>query len=163
VAAVSETTKSLVALALSVVVCFAAAGIGGVATSKTVGTWYKSLEKPAWTPPDWVFGPVWSTLYLMMAVAAWLVWRRRSTTDVRWPLALFAAQLVLNAAWSWLFFALKSPGVALLELAALWCAILSTLVLFWRRAALSGWLMLPYLLWTTFALALNLAIWRLNA
>ena len=159
----SGTTKSLLALAVFVVVCFAAAGIGGVATSKTVGTWYKSLEKPSWTPPAWLFGPVWTALYLMMAVAAWLVWRRRQAVDVRWPLILFTLQLVLNATWSWLFFALKSPGIAFLELVALWCAILCTLVLFWRTTALSGWLMLPYLLWTTFALALNLAIWRLNA
>jgi len=159
---VSETRKSMLALAVCIAACFSAAAIGGIATSQTVGTWYRSLSKPHWTPPGWLFGPVWSALYLMMAVAAWLVWRRHNATAVRWPLSLFTVQLILNAVWSWLFFALRSPGVAFAEIAVLWCAILWTLVLFGRVTKLAGWLMAPYLIWVAFAGALNLAIWRLN-
>ena len=155
--------KSLSVLAAFVVICFAAAGIGGIATSMSVDTWYASLEKPSWTPPAWLFGPVWSVLYLTMAVAAWLIWRRRKASPVRLPLTLFFLQLTLNAGWSWLFFGLRQPGPAFAELALLWLVIVATMLVFSKTVKLSGWLMAPYLLWTSFAAALNLAIWRLNA
>jgi len=155
--------RSAVALVVCVAVCLAAAGVGGLATSRSVATWYQTIEKPSWTPPGWVFGPVWTTLYLMMAVAAWLVWRRAGVSGGRLALTLFAAQLVLNAAWSWLFFGLQNPGAAFVELIVLWLAIVATLVAFWRTTAPAGWLMLPYLLWVTFAGVLNFTIWRMNA
>ena len=158
-----RTPSRLWALAAFVALCFGAAGIGGIATSAALNTWYTSLVKPSWTPPRWLFGPVWSALYFTMAVAAWLVWCRREAVAVKLPLTLFFVQLGLNAAWSWLFFALRRPGLAFAEILLLWCAILATLVAFRRTAAWAGWLMVPYLLWSTFAVALNLAIWRLNA
>ena len=157
-----RTVTSLFVLVAFVAICFAAAGIGGIATARTLDAWYASLEKPSWTPPGWLFGPVWSILYLMMAIAAWLVWRRRTSVNIKLPLTLFFVQLALNAAWSWLFFGLQRPGLAFADLVLLWLAILVTMFVFWKRATPAGWLMVPYLLWTTFAAALNLAIWRLN-
>ncbi|HOW72801.1 MAG TPA: tryptophan-rich sensory protein [Phycisphaerae bacterium] len=149
-------------LVLCVVVCFAAAAIGAAVTGPSVPGWYASLNKPSWTPPSWVFGPVWSLLYLLMGISAWQVWRRTGLRAATVPLALFGIQLLLNAAWSGLFFGLRSPGAALLDIVLLWCAILGTVIAFWRRSAPAGWLMLPYLAWVSFAVALNLAIWNLN-
>jgi tryptophan-rich sensory protein len=149
-------------LFVSGAVCFAAATIGSLVTTPNIGGWYAALHKPAWTPPNWVFGPVWTALYLAMAVAAWLVWRRTAWPESRGPLGWFLVQLALNAAWSWLFFGAKMPGAALAELIVLWVAIAVTLALFWRRSAVAGMLLVPYLLWVTYAATLNLAIWRLN-
>jgi benzodiazapine receptor len=150
------------ALVLCVGVCFAAAAVGAMLTNPSVPGWYASLTKPSWNPPSWVFGPVWSLLYLLMGVSAWLVWLKAGFRAARVPLALFGVQLVLNMAWSALFFGLRSPGAALIEIVLLWGAILATMIAFWRRSAPAGWLMLPYLAWVTFAVALNLAIWNLN-
>lgn len=161
--AVDGRARAVVRLVACVGLCFAAAAVGGLATRQSVGTWYQTLAKPSWAPPDWVFGPVWTALYLMMAVAAWAVWQRAGLRGARVALALFVVQLALNAAWSWVFFGWRLPGAALVELAVLWCAILGTVVAFWRIAAPAGWLMLPYLAWVTFAGALNLALWRMNA
>lgn len=143
--------------------------IGNAATGAGLRDWYPRLAKPGWTPPPWLFGPVWTALYIAMAVAAWLVWARgRSAPDPslrRWAragLALYALQLALNAAWSVLFFGLRSPGLALAEILALWAAILATTVAFARVHRAAAGLMVPYLGWLTFAAALNLAIWRLN-
>lgn len=150
------------ALAASILLCFAAAGIGAAFTSMSVGTWYQELAKPAWTPPDWVFGPVWTALYLGMAVAAWLVWRRNGFAGARGPLFLFAIQLALNAAWSGLFFGLRSPALAFAEILLLLAAVAATVLAFMRRSRVAGMLLISYLLWGTFATVLNLAIWRLN-
>ena len=150
------------ALAAFVAVSFAAAGIGSLATTPAIPGWYASLQKPAWTPPNWLFGPVWTLLYLSMAVAAWLVWRERGFQGARLALALFAAQLVLNTLWSILFFGLKSPGAALAGIACLWAAIFATMTTFWRVTHLAGWLFVPYLWWVTYAAFLNYAIWRRN-
>jgi translocator protein len=126
------------------------------------GAWYATLERPGWAPPDWVFGPVWTVLYAMMGLAAWTIWKEKGFSGAGWALALFGVQLALNFAWSWLFFGLQNPGLALLEIVALWAAILATLVAFWRLRPLAGWLLVPYLLWVTFAAALNFEFWRLN-
>jgi tryptophan-rich sensory protein len=142
--------------------CFAAAGVGGWLTARSVGDWYQQLARPSWTPPDWVFGPVWSLLYLLMAVAAWLVWRSGSLEKVRWPLILFAVQLALNVAWSAIFFGLRSPGWALAEILLLWGSIGATIIAFWGRSTGAALLMIPYWLWTTFAALLNFAIWSRN-
>lgn len=150
-------------LVLFVTVCFAAAAIGGALTAQSVGGWYQTLAKPAWNPPDWVFGPVWTLLYFLMGVAAWLVWRRSGWTEARWALLLFGVQLALNVIWSGLFFAAQAPGWAFAELLVLWIAIAATLAAFARRSRVAAALMAPYLAWTTFAAALNFAIWRLNA
>lgn len=152
--------QSWFSLALLIVVCFAAAGIGGAVTATSVADWYATLAKPSWTPPGWIFGPVWSFLYLSMAVAAWLVLRQGKA---KLPMLLFAGQLTLNMAWSWLFFGLHSPGAAFLDIVLLLAAIVATTVVFWRRSQAAGILFLPYLVWVAFATVLNLAIWRLNA
>jgi tryptophan-rich sensory protein len=139
-----------------------AAGIGGTFTARSVGTWYRELARPSWTPPSWLFGPVWTTLYVLMAVAAWRVWvvaGRRART----ALALFFVQLALNAGWSAVFFGLRQPGWAFAELAVLWLAIAATTVAFARHSVLAAVLMAPYVAWTAFAGALNVAIWRMNA
>lgn len=154
--------RDLVALAGFVALCFASAGLGGYWTSLGLGGWYDGLRKPSFQPPAWVFGPVWTALYASMAVAAWLVWRRRRVASVRVPLALFGLQLALNLAWSGLFFGLRSPGAAFAEIVVLWAAILATLLAFARVSRPAGLLLAPYLAWVTFASVLNLAIWRLN-
>ena len=146
-----------------VAICFAAAGVGGAITSKSVGDWYQMLNKPSWTPPDWIFGPVWSVLYLLMACAAWLVWRRGGWAASRGALALFGLQLALNVCWSAIFFGIRNPGFAFAEILILWLAISATAVSFWGRSAPAALLLLPYLGWTAFATVLNCAIWRMNA
>ena len=141
---------------------FTAAAIGGTATSRAVRDWYPTLVKPAWNPPAWLFGPVWTVLYLAMAVAAWLVWRRAGWAGARLALTLFMVQLTLNAAWSIIFFGLRNPGAAVVEVMVLWAAILGTLVLFWQVSVPAGILFIPYLTWVSFAAVLNFSIWRLN-
>ena len=155
--------QQVLGLAAFVVICFAAAGLGGLVTTPRIPTWYADLAKPAWTPPDWIFGPVWTALYLMMAFSAWLVWRQAGLAGARLPLALFAIQLVLNSLWSVLFFGLQSPGAAAVEIILLWAAILATLLAFWKRSNVAGALLVPYLAWVSFAAVLNVAIWWMNA
>lgn len=146
-----------------VAICLAAAGVGGALTSLSVGDWYQTLTKPSWTPPDWVFGPVWTALYVMMAVSAWLIWRQGGWRPAKVPLGLFALQLALNVAWSAIFFSLRSPALAFVEILALWLAIAATVISFWGRSTAAALLLVPYLAWTTFAALLNFAIWRLNS
>jgi translocator protein len=139
-----------------IVLCLAVGGGAGYLTSSSVLTWFPSLAKPSFNPPAWLFAPVWTTLYIMMAVAAWLVWLRKGS------LVLFYVQLALNFAWSLLFFGLHSPAMALIDIAAMWIAILLTLLGFWKVAARAGWLLVPYLAWVSFASVLNASIWWLN-
>ena len=124
------------------------------------GDWYASLAKPSWNPPAWIFGPVWTALYLMMAVAAWVVWKRSG-----WRLAirLYFFQLLLNAAWTPIFFGARQIGWAAVEIVVLWLAIVATLAAFLRISKTAGWLLVPYLLWVTFAAFLNFTLWRMNA
>jgi tryptophan-rich sensory protein/uncharacterized protein YbjT (DUF2867 family) len=155
--------RQAVWLMVFVGVCFGAAALGGALTSTSVSDWYPTLAKPSWTPPAWLFGPVWTTLYLLMGLAAWLLWRRGDGRGLAVPLSLFALQLALNVAWSAIFFGLRSPGWAFVEILALWLAIFATTASFWQRSVTAALLLLPYWLWTTFAAVLNFAIWRLNA
>lgn len=141
----------------------AVAAVGAWATTSSVATWYPTLHKPAWNPPAWLFGPVWTFLYLTMAVAAWLVWRKLGWSGGAGVLGLFAAQLALNAAWSPLFFGLRNPAAGLVDIVALWVAVLVTGICFWRVVPIAGALLVPYWLWVSFAAALNFEIWRLNA
>ncbi len=152
-----------IGLIVFIFVCLGAAGLGAVATTPEIDGWYKSLDKPTWNPPSYIFGPVWTTLYVMMAIAAWMVWRQAGLAAARLPLTLFAIQLVLNVAWSWIFFGMHQPGWALIDIGLLWLAILATTLLFINRSRAAGALMLPYLAWVSFASLLNFAIWRLNA
>jgi tryptophan-rich sensory protein len=139
--------------------CFAAASMGALFMP---GEWYAALKKPPWNPPDWVFGPVWSTLYAMMAVAAWLVWRQGGFARQRRPLGVFLTQLALNALWTPLFFGLQRPGLAFAGIIALWLAIAWTIAAFWRVHRVAAWLLAPYLAWVSFAAVLNGTLWSLN-
>lgn len=143
------------------VLCFGAAAVGAIGSAQA-GTFYAELNLPDWAPPAAAFGPVWTVLYALMAVAAWLVWRARSLATVRAALGLFLAQLAVNALWSWTFFAWKQGGFAFLNIIVLWALIVATIAAFWRVRVLAGALLLPYLLWVSFAAALNWSIWRLN-
>jgi tryptophan-rich sensory protein len=149
-------------LVVFLAICFGAAGLGSALTGPAIASWYAALQKPSWTPPNWLFGPVWSLLYLMMALAAWLVWRRVGIAAAAAPLALFGLQLAFNVAWSGLFFALRMPGAAFAEILVLWAFILATLIAFWRVSPGAGILMAPYLAWVTLAAALNFAVWTMN-
>ncbi len=124
--------------------------------------WHRKLNKPSWNPPNSIFAPIWTILYLLMAVSAWLVWRRYGISAALLPLSLFVVQLLLNAAWSWLFFGRHQIRNALLEMVALWIFILATLISFWRLDMPAGILLLPYLAWVSFAMVLNWAIWQKN-
>lgn len=126
------------------------------------GEWHASLVKPSWNPPNTVFAPVWSTLYILMGIAAWLVWRKDGFSGARIVLGLFIAQLVLNSLWSYLFFGLHEPGIAFVEIVILWFVILAVTIGFWRVSVPAGALLLPYLCWVGFASILNLQLWRLN-
>ncbi|MDZ7289896.1 MAG: tryptophan-rich sensory protein [candidate division KSB1 bacterium] len=150
-------------LALFITLSFSAAFFGGLFTESSVDSWYRAINKPSWTPPNWIFGPVWTMLYLSMAVAAWLVWRESGFAGAIPPFVLFGIQLVLNATWSVAFFGLQSPKLGFINIIFLWGFILATLIAFWRIKPLSGWLFMPYLLWVTFAATLNWTIWRLNS
>ncbi len=141
--------------------CFATAAIGAVA-SVNAAAFYAGLVRPAWAPPGWLFGPVWSGLYAMMAVSAWLVWRARGFAGARAALTLFIVQLAANALWSWLFFAWRRGDLASVEVLLLWGLILATIVAFRRVNALAAYLLYPYLAWVTFAAALTVAVTRLN-
>jgi len=147
------------ALAGWLVLCFSAASLGAFFMP---GEWYARLKKPSWNPPGWIFGPVWSSLYTMMAVAAWLVWKRGGFAAQRRPLRLFLVQLALNGAWSPLFFGLHRPGVAFAEILLLWLSIVTTLTAFRPVSRVAAWLLAPYLAWVTFAAVLNFMLYRLN-
>lgn len=155
-----STGRQLLALGGWVLLCFAAAAIGGFFMP---GEWYASLKKPSWNPPGWIFGPVWTALYAMMAVAAWLVWRRGGFAAQRGPLMLFLTQLALNAAWAPLFFGWHRPGLAFAEIVLLWLVIAATIAVFRPVSRAAMLLLVPYLAWVSFAVALNFALWRLNA
>ncbi len=143
-----------------VLLCFLAPAAGAFA--KPDG-WYAAMNKPAWNPPGWVFAPVWTLLYTLMAVAAWLVWRRGGFAVQKLPLRWFLVQLALNALWTPLFFGLHRPAFAFVDILLLWGAILGTLVTFLRVRRLAGFLLVPYLAWVSFAAFLNFTLWRLNS
>lgn len=143
-------------------ICFAVSGLGGAITTTSVGTWYQTLAKPPFNPPDWIFPPVWTALFLAMAIAGWLVWRRAGLSGARRAFVLYAVQLALNLGWSVTFFGLRSPGMALIEIVPLIVAIASTGILFFRIDRLAGLLLVPYAAWTGFAALLTASIWWLN-
>lgn len=152
-------TRAWLGLGAWIVVTFLAAAVG---SQFQPGAWYADLAKPGWTPPSVIFAPVWTLLYLLMAVSAWLVWREADLSASMLPLSVYVLQLAVNAAWSWLFFGLHQIGWALVDIVVLWGLIALTLGLFWRRSRTAGLLLVPYLLWVSYAAALNLALFRLN-
>ena len=156
-----QRARDYAGLAAFVGINVAVSALGGWATSSSVGTWYAALAKPAFNPPDWIFAPVWSALYLMIAVAGWRAWRRGGG-DARLALTVYAVQLALNLSWSFVFFGARLVGPALLVIAALLAAIVVNAVLFWRLDRLAGALLVPYAAWVCFAAVLNAALWGLN-
>lgn len=157
-----SVSRQVVAFLSILIVCLGVAGLGGYWTAQSVGDWYAGLEKAPWNPPAWVFGPVWTTLYICMALAAFLVWRREGFRRARTALTLFGVQLLFNLAWSGLFFGLRSPGAALVDILLLWLAIFATWRAFRRISPVAGWLLVPYLLWVSYAVTLNFEVWRRN-
>jgi benzodiazapine receptor len=140
---------------------FAAAAVGGWA-SASASEFYRELVRPSWAPPGWLFGPVWSVLYVLMGIAAWLVWRARGFAGAGVGLVLFIVQLAFNALWTWFFFVWHRGGLAFAEILLLWALIAMTIGFFWRVSKVAGALLVPYLAWVSFASALTLATWRLN-
>ena len=155
--------RSLYALGGLLVLCFGVSALGSAVTLPAVRSWYPTLEKPAFTPPDWVFGPVRSVLYAAMAVAAWRVWRSVGDAEQRrLALRIFALQLLLNLAWSFAFFGARSPGAGVVVIVLLEVSILWTIALFARLDRPAAWLMAPYAAWVAYAAVLNISILRLN-
>jgi tryptophan-rich sensory protein len=153
--------KQILGLIGWLVVSFAVFAVGAAASIQAK-SFYGQLTQPTWAPPPWVFGPVWSVLYVMIAIAAWLVWRCGGFRSQRIALSVYFGQLVLNALWSWLFFAWHLGAAAFVDIVLLWVLIVATLIAFWRVRPLAGTLFIPYLLWVSFAAVLNYSIWRLN-
>lgn len=156
-----STSNQVLGLAGWLLISFAAAAVGAVA-SVNAGDFYQQLARPDWAPPGWLFSPVWTTLYVLMGIAAWLVWRAHGFHGARTALILFLIQLAVNALWSWLFFVWRQGAMAFVEALLLWVLIACTVVAFWRLRRLAAVLLLPYLAWVGFACALTFATWRLN-
>ena len=156
-------TKKALQLIVSIIIAQLAGGICALFTTPAIPTWYAGLVKPALNPPSWIFAPVWTTLFILMGIAAFLIfqkgWQRK---EVRFALGVYALQLALNAKWSWLFFGLHNPGLAFIELCFLWFAILWTMLLFYKLSKPAAYLLVPYILWVSFAAYLNYSIWQLN-
>ncbi|MBZ5488167.1 tryptophan-rich sensory protein [Halomonas aquamarina] len=150
--------KQILGLIGWLVLAYLAAAIGAVA-SINAAAFYESLQQPAWAPPTWLFGPMWTTLYGLMGIAAWLAWRERGA---RPALTVFVVQLALNALWSWLFFVWNLGAISFIGTVALWVLILVTLGMFWRLKVLAGVLLVPYLAWVSLACALTWSVWQLN-
>lgn len=153
--------KQALGLLVWLLVSFAAAALGGAA-SADAGSFYERLARPGWAPPAWLFAPVWSVLYALIGIAAWLVWRERGFRGARSALSLFLIQLVANALWTWLFFEWRQGALAFGEILLLWALIVATMLAFWRVRPLAGALLLPYLLWVSFASVLTYRVWQLN-
>jgi translocator protein len=147
-------------LVMWMVICYGIAALGGYLTSQGLGQYYQTLAKPTWTPPGYVIGMVWQVLYGLMAVSAWLVWRRTGWYHL--GIVLFIVQLLLNLGWSYVFFVMQCPENAFYELSVLWVSILSTAILFWPVSRIATLLLIPYLAWVTFAGYLNYTIWQMN-
>jgi len=159
----NSRVSDIVRLVVSIVVCQLAGGLGAIFTTPAIPTWYASLNKPSFNPPNTVFFPVWTTLYTLMGIAAFLVWRKGlGERRVRVALGIFVIQLVLNTAWSIIFFGLYSLFGAVIAIVFLWIAILINIVTFWRISRVAGALLIPYILWVSFAGILNISVWMLN-
>lgn len=155
-------TRDIFGLAGFIALCLLVSVIGGAVTATSVDTWYQAITKPSFNPPDWVFAPVWTTLYILMAIAGWRIWRSYRHQARRFALIVYCIQLVLNLGWSFLFFGLQRIDLALIEIAILLLAISFTTYLFWKIDRPAGVMFIPYLIWVAFATALNFELWRLN-
>ncbi len=157
-----STGRLVIGLIISIIICFSAGGLGSLATSSSITGWYVEINKPTWNPPNWIFGPVWSTLFLMISVSAWLVWKSSGFEKAKLAFGVYAFHLLLNALWSIVFFGMQQMGWAFVEIVALWISIVATIVLFHRHSKLAAWLLIPYILWVSFASFLNYTIWQMN-
>ena len=158
----SKTNKILLLLA-SIIICQMAGIIGSIFTTPAIPTWYANINKPTFRPPNWVFAPVWTTLFLLMGIALFLIWEKGlKRKDVKIAFSVFIFHLLLNTLWSILFFGLKSPFAAFIEIIFLWIFILISIILFFRISKIAAYLLIPYILWVSFASVLNFAIWQLN-
>lgn len=153
--------QQFIGLIVWLVICFSASAVGAIA-SMQARSFYGQLVQPNWAPPGWLFGPVWTVLFVLMAIAAWLVWRSAGLRSQPIALPLFLVQLVFNALWSWLFFAWHLGAMALVNIVILWLLIAATMVFFFRVNLIAASLLIPYLLWVSFAAALNYSVWQLN-
>jgi len=151
--------QAVLSLLVFVLAC-AAAATPGIAFRP--GAWYRRLAKPSWCPPDWLFGPVWTVLYVAVAVSGWLVWRQEGFGGAAVALTVYGAQLVFNGLWSTLFFGLRRPDLAFAEIVLLWLCVLMTIAVFHPIHQTAAWILVPYAAWVSFAVLLNLSIWRLN-
>lgn len=159
----AETIKTVAGFLFFIGICFFTAWLGAqVSPGVASGDWYQSINKPQWNPPTWIFGPVWTLLYAMMGTAAWLIWKKAGFGGAKIALTLFFVQLFLNGLWSQIFFGQQELGWAFAEIIILWAAIILTTIYFFRQSRIAGWLMIPYILWVTFAGWLNYTIWMLN-
>jgi len=154
--------RQLFGFLLWLAISFAAAALGGFASAHA-GDFYQQLTRPEWAPPAWLFAPVWTLLYFLMGIAAWVVWREHGFRKARTALSLFLIQLAVNAFWAWLFFVWHLGALAFGEILILWALVLCTVVAFWRVGPIAGALLLPYLVWVTFASALTYAVWQRNS
>jgi benzodiazapine receptor len=152
-----NTSKQVCGLVVFLLLCLGVGFLGSLATTPNIDGWYSDIQKPSWTPPNAVFAPVWTALYILMAISAWMIWRMAETKRGI-PLFLFFLQLILNAVWSWVFFGMQSPSAGMIDIVALWFVILAMIIAFWKINPLAGIIMIPYLLWVSFASALNFAI-----
>lgn len=149
-------------LILSIVLCVSLGSVGGLVTVSEIPTWYASLNKPSFNPPNWLFGPVWTTLYVLMGISVYLIWKQPVSKERNQALQLFILQFILNFCWSFIFFGLHATGWALIEMIALWILILLSILHFAKHSKTAAWLLVPYISWVSFALLLNAAIWKLN-
>lgn len=156
-----STAQQVLAGITLVAITFSAAGIGAVASIEAAD-FYQQLQLPSWAPPAWLFGPVWTMLYLLMAIGAWLVWRADKSKSTQAALLIFIVQLLPNALWSWLFFSWKQGALAFADILLLIVLVVTTCVLFWKISRTAAVLLLPYLAWILFAAALNYSVWKLN-
>jgi len=153
---------NLLKLIISLLICQAAGGIGSIFTIPSIGTWFASLQKPAFSPPNWIFGPVWTILFLLMGYALYLVWNKTKEQEGRKTLIFFSIQLVLNIGWSFCFFYLQNPLAGLLEIVILWIFILLTIINFYKISKTAAYLLIPYIIWVSFAIVLNYFLYILN-
>lgn len=154
-------SSQIFGLLIFLVISFIVAALGAMA-SINAGDFYAGLTRPAWAPPAWLFGPVWTLLFIMMAISAWLVWRIAGYSGAQLALSVYMIQMVFNALWSWLFFSLHAGLWAFIDIIFLWISLVLVIYLFWNLSVLAGLLMIPYLLWVSFAAILNFTIWKLN-
>lgn len=146
----------------SIALCVLLGSVGGLVTVNEIPTWYATLNKPSFNPPNWLFGPVWTTLYVLMGISVYLIWKQPVSKERNIALQLFILQFILNFCWSFIFFGVHATGWALIEMTALWILILLSILYFAKQSKTAAWLLVPYISWVSFALLLNAAIWRLN-